>query len=95
MLDGFEDRTAFAVCTFAYSSGPGEKISIFEGTTKGTIVPARGPNISYAPSSLTWIEPEGETQTFAEMEKIDKNKISHRFRALEKVKEFLSKINNL
>jgi inosine triphosphate pyrophosphatase len=49
MLDGFEDRTAFAVCTFAYSSGPGEKISIFEGKTKGTIVPARGP-----PNSFGW-----------------------------------------
>jgi inosine triphosphate pyrophosphatase len=31
MLDGFDDRTAFAVCTFAYCSAPGERVHIFEG----------------------------------------------------------------
>jgi hypothetical protein len=38
---------------------------------------------------IIWIVPEGKSQTFAEMEKSEKNTISHRFRALEKVKEFL------
>lgn len=30
MLDGFTDRTAYAVCTFAYSKGAGEAVRVFE-----------------------------------------------------------------
>lgn len=43
MLVGFEDHSATALCTFAYSSGPGSEPILFEGRTEGTIVPARGP----------------------------------------------------
>lgn len=32
---------------------------------------------------------EYEGQTYAEMDQVEKNKISHRFKALEKVKEWL------
>ncbi|KAF7862814.1 uncharacterized protein EAF02_010363 [Botrytis sinoallii] len=50
----------------------------------GKIVPARGP------AAFGW-DPifEYEGQTYAEMEKVEKNKISHRFRALEKLKTWL------
>lgn len=41
--DGFQDRSANAVCTFAYCSGPEADVHIFEGITEGTIVDARGP----------------------------------------------------
>lgn len=34
MLDGFEDRTAEAVCTFAFCRGPGEEPIIFQGRTE-------------------------------------------------------------
>jgi inosine triphosphate pyrophosphatase len=34
MLDGFEDRTAEAVCTFAFCRGPGEEPLIFQGRTE-------------------------------------------------------------
>jgi len=37
-------------------------------------------------------QPEGSSKTFAEMEKEEKNKISHRFRALFKLQEFLDKL---
>ncbi|KAG8865119.1 hypothetical protein FRB96_000008 [Tulasnella sp. 330] len=43
LLDGFPTRKATALCTFAYSSGPGTTPILFEGRTGGTIVPARGP----------------------------------------------------
>jgi hypothetical protein len=43
MLDGFPTRTAWALCTFAYSAGPGTEPVLFEGRTDGKIVPARGP----------------------------------------------------
>lgn len=31
MLDGFEDRTAEAVCTFAFCRGPGAEPILFQG----------------------------------------------------------------
>lgn len=34
MLDGFEDRTAEAVCTFAFCQGPGAEPIIFQGRTE-------------------------------------------------------------
>lgn len=34
MLDGFEDRTAEAVCTFAFCRGPGEEPIVFQGRTE-------------------------------------------------------------
>jgi len=34
MLDGFEDKTAYAVATFAYSEGPGHEPILFEGRTE-------------------------------------------------------------
>ncbi|KAK6606965.1 inosine triphosphate pyrophosphatase, partial [Botrytis cinerea] len=84
MLAGFPDKSAQAVCTFAYSEGPGHEPIIFQGRTDGKIVPARGP------TAFGW-DPifEYEGQTYAEMEKVEKNKISHRFRALEKLKTWL------
>ena len=33
MLAGFEDKSAYALCTFAYSSGPGAEPILFEGRT--------------------------------------------------------------
>jgi len=43
MLDGFSTRAAWALCTLAYSAGPGTEPILFEGRTGGNIVPARGP----------------------------------------------------
>lgn len=44
MLVGFPSKRATAICTFAYSAGPGSEPIIFEGTTEGKVVPARGPS---------------------------------------------------
>lgn len=43
LLHGFPTKDATALCTFAYSSGPGAEPLLFEGATEGQIVPARGP----------------------------------------------------
>lgn len=43
MLAGFEDKTAYAQCIFAYTPGPGVEPITFVGRTPGRIVPARGP----------------------------------------------------
>ncbi|KAI8816968.1 inosine triphosphate pyrophosphatase [Fimicolochytrium jonesii] len=85
MLAGFEDKSADAVCTFAYCE-PGQEPVIFEGRTRGRIVPARGP------TDFGWdavFQPDGFEETYAELRKEVKNTISHRYRALQKVVEFL------
>lgn len=42
MLDGFDTRDAWALCTFAYSAGPETDPILFEGRTDGLLVGARG-----------------------------------------------------
>ena len=60
---------------------------LFEGTVHGTITrEKRGTNgFGYDPIFL----PDGKIRTFAEMELTEKNTVSHRARAFEKLKEFL------
>ena len=38
MLHGFEDKTAYAQCTFAYCEGKGKEPILFVGKCNGTIV---------------------------------------------------------
>jgi inosine triphosphate pyrophosphatase len=45
MLDGFEDKSAQAVCTFAYSQGPGHEPVLFQGRTDGKLVASRGSTV--------------------------------------------------
>ncbi|KAI9837585.1 MAG: hypothetical protein M1819_007236 [Sarea resinae] len=85
LLLAYDDKSAQAVCTFAYSDGPGQEPVIFQGRTDGKIVPARGP------ADFGWdaiFEYDGNT--YAEMDKAKKNQISHRFKALEKLKAWLA-----
>lgn len=93
MLVGFEDKTAYALCTFAYSSGaPGAEPVVFSGRTPGRIVSARaagdGPAFGWDPI----FEPDGYSQTYAEMDKKQKNSISHRSKALHLVKQHLESL---
>ena len=85
MLAGFEDKTAEAVCVFAYCSGePDSEPQLFIGRTPGSIVEPRGPrDFGWDPC----FQPEGYKQTYAEMPKEEKNKISHRGRAMELFKK--------
>ncbi|PGG98924.1 RdgB/HAM1 family non-canonical purine NTP pyrophosphatase [Polytolypa hystricis UAMH7299] len=73
LVDPYEDKSIVAVCTFAFSSGPGEEPILFQGRTEGRIVPARGPpNFGWDPIF------EYEGKTFAEMEKDEKVGFSSR-----------------
>jgi inosine/xanthosine triphosphate pyrophosphatase family protein len=45
MLDGFEDKSAQAVCTFAYCEGPGHEPVLFQGRTDGKLVASRGSTV--------------------------------------------------
>jgi len=86
IVAAYEDKSAYALCTFSLAWNAEEEPIVFVGKTNGTIVPARGP------SNFGWdpiFQPEGKTQTFAEMSKEEKNEISHRRRALDKLREYL------
>nr|XP_011457787.1 PREDICTED: inosine triphosphate pyrophosphatase isoform X1 [Fragaria vesca subsp. vesca] len=83
MLMAYEDKSAYALCAFSFAIGPDAEPIAFLGKTPGKIVPARGPN------DFGWdpiFQPDGYEQTYAEMSKEEKNKISHRYRALALVK---------
>ena len=66
-----------------------KKEYLFEGIVNGTIIrEKRGTKgFGYDPIFL----PDGKIRTFAEMELTEKNTISHRARAFEKLREFLLK----
>ncbi|TFY79229.1 hypothetical protein EWM64_g4784 [Hericium alpestre] len=86
LLVGFPTKEAWALCTFAYCVGPGSEPILFEGRTDGMIVPARGP------PKFGWdpvFQAEDTGKTYAEMEPEQKNKISHRYRALDKLRDYL------
>ncbi|KAM6565488.1 hypothetical protein CsatA_024616 [Cannabis sativa] len=83
MLMAYEDKSAYALCVFSLALGPKAEPITFLGKTPGKIVPPRGP------TDFGWdpiFQPDGYEQTYAEMPKEEKNKISHRFRALAQVK---------
>ena len=86
MLTGWEDKSAYALCTFAFSTGdPDDEILLFRGQTHGRIVEPRGP------TDFGWdpcFEPDGFKETYAEMTKETKNEISHRGRSLQEMQKY-------
>ncbi|KAF2352382.1 Inosine triphosphate pyrophosphatase [Trinorchestia longiramus] len=85
MLAGFEDKSAVAQCTFAYSSGnPDSEVILFHGRVPGAIVSPRGENL------FGWdpcFQPDGHEETFSEMSVETKNTISHRRLALNALRD--------
>ncbi|NMB51559.1 MAG: non-canonical purine NTP diphosphatase [Bacteroidales bacterium] len=65
---------------------------LFEGIVNGRIIAEKRGHegFGYDPVFI----PEGMTKTFAEMSLDEKNRISHRAKAFEKLKEFLVRYNN-
>lgn len=87
MAEAFGNFNAEAKVVIGYSNPAGE-IFFYEGSTKGTIVAARGDQ------GFGWdpiFQPEGYDKTFAEMGVEEKNKFSMRRIAVEKLKEALNK----
>lgn len=91
MLAGFDDKSAEAVCTFAFTDGPDKEVLLFQGRTAGDIVAPRGSR------EFGWdscFQPTGHQQTYGEMDKALKNTISHRFRAVDKLREYFVSNSN-
>ena len=84
------ERTARFVCCVAFCR-PGEEPHIELGAVEGAIATApRGPQgFGYDPLFV----PAGYTKTFAEMDPADKLAISHRGRALRKLRAFLETLD--
>lgn len=86
-LEGAEDRSARFRTVIALIMG-GET-HLFEGTVKGEIiaVPRGDGGFGYDPVFV----PRGYANTFAEMSAAEKNAVSHRARAVEKLAVFLKR----
>ncbi len=82
------NRSARFVCYLALASG-GKLLETFEGEAKGVILetPRGKRGFGYDPLFL----PKGKDKSFAEMPASEKNKISHRARALKKMRSALKK----
>ena len=89
MLDGFEDRSAYAQTIVAYSKSEDDEPILFDGRTEGKIVRPRG-SLAFGWDPI--FEPdEANGLTYAEMTKEGKDSISHRSRAMSKLRDYLSK----
>jgi len=85
MVSKYENQTANAKTVIGYSNG--DDIHFFTGELSGTIVAPRGDkDFGWGPI----FQPDGYQQTFAEMNREVKNKLSMRNDALQKLKAHLS-----
>jgi len=86
MLDGIENRKARfrTVIALIFES----KEYLFEGIISGTIIDEKRGDAGFGYDPV--FVPDGKQLTFAQMTLTDKNKISHRAIAFEKLKEFLN-----
>jgi XTP/dITP diphosphohydrolase len=85
MLSGNENRNAQfrTVIALIFEN----KEYLFEGIVSGKIIHEKRGNNGFGYDPL--FVPDGKTRTFAEMELNEKNSVSHRARAFEKLREFL------
>lgn len=86
LLEGKDNRKARFRTVIALIYNDGEHL--FEGIVKGRIIKERKGTEGFGYDPV--FEAEGYAQTFAEMPLPEKNKISHRARAFESLRKFLS-----
>ena len=85
------EYNAKAVCLIGFIDSNQNK-SIFKGECLGKICEPKGT------SNFGWdpvFQPDGFEKTFAQMTAEEKNKVSHRKAAFEKLKNFLNRLNKL
>ena len=88
-LEGESDRFAEFVCTIACVFPDGREPICVEGRTQGTILESERGNEGFGYDPLFYYEPFGKT--YAELTYDEKNSISHRFKAIEKLANELKK----
>jgi len=90
MLKGVKNRKAIAQTAIAYHDG--KNIRIFESTINGSIS-----DKAVGTNGFGWDKifiPDGSAKTQAEMTSEEKNKISSRKKAFEKLRDYLLKVQN-
>lgn len=91
LTEKYENKRAVALCNLGYIS-PGGEFSYFSGETMGNIVSPRGDK-DYGWGPI--FQPLGQTKTYGEMEREEKNLFSHHAKAIEKFKNIiLNKLTN-
>lgn len=85
LANAIGNNKATAVSYIGYATSP-EDIVFFKGEIKGCIVPARG-TLGFGWDLV--FQPDGHQKTFGQMSLEEKNELSMRKRALEKLKEYL------
>lgn len=85
LLAGHEDKSAQAICTFAFSRNENSEVILFQGVTEGIIVEPRG-SLDFGWDPI--FQPDGYEETYGELPKETKNKISHRSKALDKLRNY-------
>ena len=89
-MEGKENRKAYFACAMTLINPKGDVAFACKGICKGSIAqkPLGHNGFGYDPIFLL----EGDTRTMAELSEEEKNKVSHRSKALNKVLEFLSRL---
>lgn len=87
-LQGNSNRSARFRTVIAYIDGSGAT-HFFEGVVEGSIIEERAGTEGFGYDPI--FRPSGYSQTFAQLSLNEKNKISHRARAMQKFLEFLNK----
>ena len=90
-LDGVSDRFAEFVCTIACVFPDGREPICVEGRTQGVILELERGEGGFGYDPLFYYEPFGKT--YAELTYEEKNSISHRCKAIERLAEKFKKIN--
>lgn len=92
MLDGFDDKSAYALSCVAFAVGPDTVPVVFTGRVNGKIVePCAGEQPGWDRS----FRPDGHDRTFAQMDLEQKNAISHRALALRALSSYLKEHRDL
>jgi len=86
-LDGLSDRSAEFITVLALYFPDVRETHFFEGTVKGRIITEERGNDGFGYDPV--FVPEGYDKTFAELGIEIKNTVSHRFRAVQKLKAFV------
>ena len=89
-LDGVSDRFAEFVCTIACVFPDGREPICVEGRTQGVILESERGEGGFGYDPLFYYEPFGKT--YAELTYEEKNSISHRCKAIERLAEEFKKI---
>lgn len=85
MLDSFSDRSATATTCLGFFDG--DQVKVFTGQVRGNIATTPRGERGFGWDSI--FIPNGSNHTFAEMSAAEKDAVSMRRQAVEKLKEFL------